>query len=144
MQQLQKFETRILLEPECLLFLALHNRRMMQCPYCQSNQTVKNGRRNGKQSYLCRSCSRQFRETYTLQGYSPKVKEHCLKLYVNGMGFRAIERVTGVCHKTVINWVKQAEQAIRAQNSEIPETAQLDELQTFVGSKKLKFGSGLP
>ncbi|MEP0983238.1 IS1 family transposase, partial [Leptolyngbya sp. AS-A5] len=30
----------------------------MQCSHCQSNDTVKNGRRNGIQSYLCRSCGR--------------------------------------------------------------------------------------
>jgi len=28
-------------------------------------------------------------------------------MYVNGMGFRGIERVTGVHHTTVITWVKQ-------------------------------------
>ncbi|WP_448526060.1 IS1/IS1595 family N-terminal zinc-binding domain-containing protein [Parathermosynechococcus lividus] len=33
---------------------------MMQCSHCQSNQTVKNGRRNGIQNYRCRSCRRQF------------------------------------------------------------------------------------
>lgn len=119
----------------CTKKLALHNKRMMQCSHCQSNQTVKNGRRNGTQSYLCRSCARQFRETHTPQGYPPEVKDHCLKLYVNGMGFRSIERVTGVCHNSVINWVKQAEQVLPDENYEIPETAQVDELQTFVGKK---------
>ena len=116
----------------------------MQCSHCQSNQTVKNGRRNGIQNYLCRSCERQFRETHTPQGYSLNVKEHCLKLYLNGMGFRAIERATQVCHNTVINWVKQAQQSLPDENYEIPESAQVDELQTFVGSKKLKSGFGLP
>lgn len=28
-------------------------------------------------------------------------------MYVNGMGFRGIERVKGVHHTTVISWVKQ-------------------------------------
>jgi len=28
-------------------------------------------------------------------------------MYVNGMGFRAIERVKGVDHTSIINWVKQ-------------------------------------
>jgi transposase-like protein len=116
---------------------------MMQCPHCQSNRTVKNGRRKGVQSYLCRSCGHQFRETHIQQGYSSDVKEHCLKLYVNGMGFRAIERVTGVNHNSVINWVKQAEQSLPEESYEIPESAQVDELQTFVGSKKSKFGFGL-
>ena len=57
------------------------------------------------------------------------------------MGFRAIERSTGVCHNTVINWVKQAASQIPDENYEIPETAQLDELQTFVGSKKTRSGA---
>ncbi len=29
------------------------------------------------------------------------------EMYVNGLGFRAIERVKKVHHTTVINWVKQ-------------------------------------
>ena len=62
---------------------------------------------------------------------------------LNGMGFRGIERVTGINHNSVINWVRQAEAAISDENYEIPETAQLDELQPFVGAKKTKFGSGL-
>jgi transposase-like protein len=115
---------------------------MMQCSYCQSNQTVKNGRRKGTQSYLCRQCGRQFRQTHQQQGYPLEVKEHCLKLYLNGMGFRAIERVTGVNHNTVINWVKQTSQMLPDEDYEIPETTQVDELQTFVGSKKTKSGFG--
>lgn len=59
-------------------------------------------------------------------------------LYVNGMGFQAIERTTGVCHNTVIKWVKQIEQHLpKDENYEIPQTTQLDELQTFFSLKKL-------
>ena len=58
------------------------------------------------------------------------------------MGFRAIERVTGISHNTVLNWVRLAEAQICDDNYEIPETAQIDELQTFIGSKKTKFGFG--
>ena len=78
------------------------------------------------------------------RNYSEEVKQHCLKLYVNGMGFRAIERVTGVHHTTVIYWVKQlGEQLEDAPDSfEIPQVGELDELETFVGSKKTRSGSG--
>ncbi len=55
---------------------------------------------------------------------------------LNGMGFRAIERVTGINHNSVLNWVRQAAAAMPEENYEIPETAQLDELETFVGQKK--------
>lgn len=36
-------------------------------------------------------------------GYSDEVRRECLLMYVNGMGFRGIERVKGVHHTTVIN-----------------------------------------
>jgi hypothetical protein len=36
-----------------------------------------------------------------------EVKRQCLKMSVNGMGFRAIERIKGVHHTSIINWVKQ-------------------------------------
>jgi len=61
-------------------------------------------------------------------------------MYVNGMGFRAIERVTNINHNTIINWVKQAARSLpdTPEYSEIPEIAEADELQTFVGCKKNK------
>ena len=114
----------------------------MECPRCKSERIVKNGRRKDKQNYLCRNCGRQFLNEYEPKGYPLEVKQHCLTLYCNGLGFRAIERVTGVSHNTVINWVRQAVSQIPDENYSIPETAQIDELQTFVGSKKIKFGSG--
>ncbi len=60
------------------------------------------------------------------------------EIYVNGIGFRAIERLTGVHHTTIIYWVKQVATLLAdtPEYEEIPEVAQLDELETFVGSKK--------
>jgi len=65
-------------------------------------------------------------------------------MYLNGMGFRAIERVKEVHHTTVIYWVKQLGQQLpdAPLTSEIPEVAELDELETFVKSKKTKSGNG--
>lgn len=59
-------------------------------------------------------------------------------MYVNGLGFRAIERVKKVHHTTVINWVKQVGKALpdTPYTSELPEVTEVDELETFVGSKK--------
>ena len=63
---------------------------------------------------------------------------------LNDSGFRTIERVTGVHHTTVITWVKQVSERLPDSyaSEEIPEVGELDELQTFVGSKKTKSGSG--
>ena len=110
----------------------------MKCIHCASTKISKNGHRRGKQCYICCACGRQFLEIYDTLGYRTSTKEHCLTLYVNGIGFRAIERVTGVNHNTVINWVKQAGAALpkAPESSEIPEVTQVDELETFVGKKK--------
>ena len=117
----------------------------MECPRCNSTQVTKNGHRRDKQNYHCQNCGRQFVASYSPKGYSDDCKQHCLTLYVNGMGFRAIERSTGVNHNTVIQWVKQVgEQLPNAPEDDlIPQLAQIDELQTFVGSKKTRSGSGL-
>ena len=59
-------------------------------------------------------------------------------MYVNGLGFRAIERVTGVNHNTVIRWVKKSALALpnAPEVGEIPEITEIDELQTYIGQKK--------
>jgi RNA polymerase sigma factor (sigma-70 family) len=82
--------------------------RGMQCPYCQSTYTSKNGRRRNKQNYLCQQCDRQFVDSHSAKGYPSEVREHCLKLHIDGVGYRAIGRETGVSHNTVKNWVRQA------------------------------------
>lgn len=55
--------------------------------------------------YLFVDCGRQFIDCYQPhRGYAQEVKHECLKMYVNGMGLRAIERVKGVHHTTIMNW----------------------------------------
>jgi hypothetical protein len=53
------------------------------------------------------------------------------------MEFRAIERHHGVDRTTVIGWVKQGGQSLpqALPLATAPVVAQLDQLQTFVGSK---------
>lgn len=117
----------------------------MQCPECQSTHIRKNGKKKGKQNHICVDCGRQFIDCYdSPPGYAKEVKRECLLLYTNGMGFRAIERVKGVHHTTVITWVKQvgANLPDAYDPDNIPEVGELDELETFVGSKKTKSGSG--
>lgn len=120
-------------------------KKPMECPECQSSHIRKNGRRRGKQNHICVDCGRQFVEDpQTYRGYSDEVRQECLKMYTNGSGFRAIERVTGVHHTTVINWVRQVGELLPDSYDPevIPEVGELDELQTFVGAKKTKSGYG--
>jgi len=117
----------------------------MQCTECNSTHIRKNGKRKAKQNHICVDCHRQFIDCYeTTKGYSDEVKRDCLKMYVNGMGFRGIERVKGVHHTTVIYWLKQVgENLPDVYDPEVrPKVGELDELETFVGAKKTSSGSG--
>ncbi len=98
-----------------IFYYAIAKQKMkIICPKCGTHDIRKNGHRRGKQNYQCKQCGRQFVEFYTEVGYSQEVKDKCLKMYVNGMGFRGIERVTNVNHNTVIRWVKVAgEEALK-------------------------------
>ncbi len=112
----------------------------MKCPRCKSTQISKNGHHHGKQNYICKQCRRQFVEFYGPKGYSNDVKQICLRMYVNGMGFRGIELLSGIHHNTVINWVRENGLSLphAPESEEIPEITELDELQTFIGKKKNK------
>lgn len=112
----------------------------MKCPECGSEKINKNGHRRGKQNFLCKNCGRQFISDYSPRGYPKEVKENCIKMYVNGNGFRGIERITDVNHNTVINWVKEVAKPLPVipENYDIPEVSEIDELHTYVGEKKNK------
>ncbi len=110
----------------------------MNCPKCHSSNIRKDGYQNGKQRWECKDCGRIFRESYSEKGYHPQVKEICLNMYLNGMGFRAIERVTGIHHTTIINWVKESAEELPEDEEDSPIVAELDELQTYIGRRNNK------
>ena len=88
-------------------------------------------------------CGRYFQSSYEQQGYSPDVRRICLKMYLNGMGFRGIERVTGIHHTTIMNWVSESGAELPEEDEEdLPMIAELDELQTYVGRKTAKIWIG--
>ena len=119
----------------------------MKCPKCGSSHIQKNGTKQGKQNHVCVECGRQFiNPREQVKAHPETIKQTCLKMYLNGMGFRAIERVTGVHHTTVIYWVRQKGKKLpdSITPESIPRVGELDELETFVGSKKTKSGYGQP
>lgn len=112
---------------------------MIKCPHChQTDNQVKAGKtRTGSQRWKCKVCNRRYTPNPKPQGYPDEVRHQAVKLYVDGMNYRRIARHLGVDHKSVINWV-------RAYTAQLPDTpqpqevvkAEMDELFTFVGSKK--------
>ncbi|MEO5377045.1 MAG: IS1 family transposase, partial [Magnetococcus sp. DMHC-6] len=73
----------------------------MQCPNCDSDQTVKNGsRQNGKQNFLCNQCGRQFVENPAPHYQIPQgTKDLIDKLLLEKIPLAGIARVVGVSEK---------------------------------------------
>ncbi len=79
---------------------------ILACPKCQGSQIIKSGVINSKQRYLCKKCKYFF----TVNKIGKKINEYyvtkALQLYLEGLSYREIERIIGVSHVTISNWVK--------------------------------------
>ena len=81
----------------------------VQCPNCKDYQTIKNGRRDGKQGYLCKSCQTQFRENPApigRRGYSDELKIKVINAIAGGKSSYWCETYLGIDHSTASLWSK--------------------------------------
>ena len=75
---------------------------------------------------------------------APAKRTAALAHYLEGVGLRATERLVGVSHNAVMNWVLAAVEgkALAAARPEEVEWIEADELWTYVGQKKRPAGCG--
>jgi transposase-like protein len=115
---------------------------MKKCPHCSSSEPrTKAGRtRTGSQRYKCRECRRVYTPEPKPLGYPDQTKREAVRLYLEGTNFRRIGRLLSVNHQSVVNWVNAYHASLPAAEQPVPrpETLEMDELFTFVGSKKRK------
>lgn len=114
---------------------------MLTCPHCHTPTLVKDGLNpSGSQRYTCKTCQRTHTPEPKPHGYPPEVREQALRLYLQGMGMRAIGRFLNVNHQSVTNWINAASAKLDATPPQphTSEVIELDELYTFVGAKKTK------
>ena len=115
---------------------------MTTCPSCNMEGCTKDGIVNEKQRYKCKSCG--YRHTVKHLGKSPDIKRQALQLYLDGLGFRSIGRFLNCRHVAVYNWIKAHGESIEPLRSDKDiEVVELDEMHTYIGSKKTIVGSGL-
>ena len=115
---------------------------MAICPKGSSEKCVKEGIVKGKQCYRCKVCN--FRRTVQYCGKSPDVKRQALELYLEGLGFRSIGRFLECSHVAVYNWIKAFGEAMQELRSDSKlEVVEMDEMHTYISSKKTAAGYGL-
>lgn len=77
------------------------------CPHCNGQEIVKSGIVNDKQRYRCKSCSYHFSVAKQGKRIDSYYVVKALQLYIEGVSYREIERLLGVSHVSVMNWVKE-------------------------------------
>jgi len=77
------------------------------CPNCNSNSYIKSGIIKNRQRYKCKKCNYFF----TVNKIGKKIDDYyvnkSLQLYLEGLTYREIERILGVSHVSIMNWVKK-------------------------------------
>ena len=77
------------------------------CPKCQATEIVKSGIVKEKQRYQCKKCNYSFTVSKEGKSIDPYYVVKALQLYIEGVSLREIERLIGVSHVSVMNWVKK-------------------------------------
>jgi len=114
---------------------------MQTCLRCKSTtrQNRSGKTEAGSQRYRCMHCGYQYTPEPKEQGYPREMRKQAIQMYVDGMSFRKIARHLGVHHRTISLWVKA--HAALLPDAPMPDsvnTAELDEMFTFIGEKKRK------
>lgn len=116
----------------------------MNCPKCNGINIVKDGIIKGKQRYFCKSCDYHYTVQQRSNIKSSDIKRQALELYLEGLGFRSIGRFLRVSHVAVYNWIKSFGEQLDAIKHDTPvEVMELDEMHSYIGSKKSIAGYGL-
>jgi transposase-like protein len=75
-----------------------------RCKYCDSINTVCNGKKYSKQRYLCRDCGKSFSESDDRIRRDPRERELCLLLYSHNMSMRSIQSTLNKFYSTNISF----------------------------------------
>jgi len=115
------------------------------CKFCGSPETIKYGKKNGKQNYLCKTCNRRFVDNGDFQNlkFSPHIISLTLDLYFKGVSLRKItdhlKQFYGLnmSHVTIYNWIEKyvaiLNDYVSTLEPELSDTWHADEMKVKLG-----------
>jgi transposase-like protein len=119
--------------------------REIKCPKCGGEEVSKSGIISGRQRYKCKNCGYHFSVNKLGKSIDKYYVIKALQLYLEGISLREIERILGISHVSVMNWVKQY--GIKApENSSYHPTYKVlshEELVKFMASRDQIAGTGM-
>ena len=115
----------------------------MDCPRCTNTEYSKAGNVKGCQRYKCKRCNYYYTVVTKSDVKSPNTQRMAFEMYLEGLGFRAIGRILRISYDTVYQWIKKwSGQLELPKRNETIEVIELDEMHTYVGSKRTTDGYG--
>lgn len=81
--------------------------KAIACPKCKGETLIRSGVVKGRQRYRCKSCNYFFTVLKDGKHIDPYYVIKALQLYIEGVTYREIERILGISHVSVMNWVKK-------------------------------------
>jgi transposase-like protein len=117
----------------------------MNCPKCSCDKSVKSGFIKGVQRYKCKFCGCNYTVELKSTTKPKSMKKQALHLYLEGLGLRSIGRFLGISNVCVLNWIRNFGKEVQELNSESREIemVEVDEMHSYIGSKKTAVGYGL-
>lgn len=81
--------------------------KIQACPNCNSERYIKSGVVKDRQRYKCKECNYFFTVNKIGKGIDDYYVNKSLQLYLEGLTYREIERILGISHVSIMNWVKK-------------------------------------
>jgi len=117
-----------------------------QCPHCNSDNISRNGIVKEKQRYKCKECGYNFTVDKSGKNIESYFVTKALQLYLEGISFREIERLLGISHVSVMNWVTKYHITIPDHPGNYKPTTKImthEELQEYYANRENLKGMGV-
>ena len=129
----------------------IDNNTIITCKFCGKSHYKKYGFLGNKQKYKCKECGKVFVIGDNREKYSYDKKLKVIKMYLEGVGIRSIERLEHISTPLILKWIKGVSKIIKNKliNTEVPdkleniEILEIDEITDIFKKKTKDFGYGL-
>lgn len=105
-------------------------------PCCQAPTTKYGKSPQGKQRYRCTTCGKTHIKNYSYKAYHPNLNTALVALLKEGVGILGMARILNISPTTVLNRIRHIAAQIKPPPLAYGKTYEVDELRTFVSSKR--------
>ena len=129
---------------------------IVNCKFCGKSNYKKYGFFGKKQKYKCKECGKVFVKGDDREKYSYDKKLKVIRMYLEGIGIRSIERLENVSAPLILKWIKGISKIIKNKLHTVAESIneenfkkenieilEIDEITDIVKKKTKDFGYGL-